>query len=63
MQVSMVRELWWWHDGTAMQICEDDRGAKVETFSGELRVAAAVRTKRCGGVRDGAAPNSGEIGG
>jgi len=29
----------------------DGGGAKVETFFGELTVAAAVRTKRCGGGR------------
>ena len=42
-------------DGTAVQICEDDEGAKVETFSSELTVAAAVQTKRCSGGwrRDG----------
>ncbi|QCE03912.1 hypothetical protein DEO72_LG8g1942 [Vigna unguiculata] len=38
-------------DGTAVQICEDDGGAKVEMFSGELTVAAVVRTKRCSGAR------------
>ncbi|QCE14952.1 hypothetical protein DEO72_LG11g1959 [Vigna unguiculata] len=52
-----------WRREVALLQREDDRGAKVETFSGELTVADVVRTKRCGGVRDGAAPNSGEIGG